>query len=718
VPAQRYLALALAALLLVAYAPVGSAEAPGAPELPDAVFVRHGAKFLAGMEYPRLYMPVEGLDGLVLVSERLDGEGGFLVRVLKATSGGLSVLGPVEAPGAPALATVDDVAGRPALVLVAEEKLSLAKARYTLLVVSLETGEALLRVNLSQLLGLEHNELLSLAYCGGLDLLVVVSGWENTVYAVNVSQGGVAWATSLDPPIMVAGEYLLARDNTLYLYYNNGSAYLYATIDCAAGQVLGVEALPVDGLVYGALAAGDYMVFNLENSRIVAHNPETGELVEIAEVDVASLAGASPSGRYVAVKALWSTPNTPIGYTLIVYDLAQHTTAATLEFPNATLDEVAWSPSEEYLVYKLSPLATQPGAPMAAAGVVDLAAGEVIGELEAKSTIAMAWHGETLYVATGSARSYVNLTAYNVSAGSLNLAHTQIVPHTGNVDYLAAFDGPRLVLVAFDVTDENLEYVYRIYGYQLDPAQPEIVVQSQDLVVAVADPAGPGPYNVSKKVSFRLAQGPELTLTINMRAWKGHIIVYRNAGGESYEYRDYGLLVEVAGGTIQVSTPVAAEANVTIKTIVPARPQLLAYGTPLDVTPDTGPGRVSLIANLAGATITLPQGLLALFPAPYQWNVSDALASTKLPPDAVTVEVIVAPEGEAPATQPTEAPTTQAPTTAQTETTTGDQEETPAEAGEATATGQEDGGGMPAAALAGALIALLAVVVLLLARRR
>jgi len=712
VPTQRYLALAVAALLLVAYAPVGSGESPGAPEVPGFLFVRHGAKFSAEPEYPRLYVPVESLDSIVLVSEDLEG-GGFLVRVLKATPGGLKVVGPVEAPGGPALAVVDyDLAGRPALVLVAEERLSLAKAHYTLLAVSLETGEALLRANLTQLLGLEHRELLSLAYCDGLDTLAVVSGWENTVYAVNVSQGGVAWTASLDPPIGVAGEYPLIKGDTLYLYYNNGSAYLYATIDCATGQVLGVETLPVEGLVYEALAAGDHMILNLENSRIVAHNPETGELVEIAAADQVTIAGASPSGRYVAAKALWSAPNTPIGYTLIVYDLAQHRTAAALEFPNATLDEVAWSPSEEYLVYEISPLATQPGAPLAAAGVVDLATGQVIGEIEAKSTIALAWRGDTLYAALGSARSYVNLTAYNVSPAGLAAVHTQTVPHRGNVDYLAAVDGPRLVLAAFDLTDENLEYVYRIHAYQLDPAQPQIAVQTRDLVVAVADPAGPGPYNVSKELSFALAQGPQLTLTINMRAWKGHIIVYKNAGGEWYERQDYGLLLELAGGTLQASAPVAAQANVTIKTIVPSTPQLLAYGTPLDATPDPGPGRISLIASLADAA-TLPQGLLALFPAPYQWNASDALAGDQLPPDAVTVEVIVA--GEAPATQTTEPPTTTGaatgtPATTQ-DTTTGAQEEAPAE------TSGAGGEGVPAAALAGALIALLAAALLLLKRR-
>jgi len=200
-PVQRYLALALAALLLVAYAPVGSGESPGGPEVPGFLLVRHGAKFSAGMEYPRLYVPVEGLDALVLVSEDLEG-GGFLVRVLKATPSGLKVLGPVEAPGGPALAVVDyDVAGQPALVLVAEEKLSLAKAHYTLLAVSLETGDVLLHVNPSQLLGLEHNELLSLAYCDGLDTLAVVSDWENTVYGVTVPEGRLAWAASLDPPI-------------------------------------------------------------------------------------------------------------------------------------------------------------------------------------------------------------------------------------------------------------------------------------------------------------------------------------------------------------------------------------------------------------------------------------------------------------------------------------------------------------------------------------
>jgi len=306
----------------------------------------------------------------------------------------------------------------------------------------------------------------------------------------------------------VAGEYPLVKGDTLHLYYNNGSAYLYATIDCAAGQTLGVQTLPVDGLVYEALAARDHMIFNLENSRIVAHNPETGELVEVAAGDQVTIAGASLSGRYVAVKALWSAPNTPIGYTLTVYDLAQHSTAAALDFPNATLKMWPGLPGEEYLVYELSPLATQLGAPLAAAGVVDLATGQILGEIEAKSTIALAWHGDTLYATLGSARSYVNLTAYNVSSTSLAAVHTQTVPHWGNVDYLAAFEGPRLVLVAFDVTDEDLEYVYRIHAYQLDPAQPEIVFQSQDLVVAVADPAGPGPYNVSKRVSFTLAQGP------------------------------------------------------------------------------------------------------------------------------------------------------------------------------------------------------------------
>jgi len=718
VPAPRYLALALAALLLVAYAPVGSGESPGGPEVPGVVFVRHGAKLSAEPEYPRLYVPVEGLDSIVLVSENLD-TGGFLVRVLKATPDGLKVLGPVEAPGAPALTVVDyDAAGVPVLVLVAEEKLSLAKAHYTLLVVSLEAGEALLSVNLTQLLGLEHNELLSLAYCEGLDTLAVVSDWENTVYAVNVLQGEAVWATSLDPPIRVAGEYPLVKGDTLYLYYNNGSAYLYATIDCAAGQVLGVEALPVDGLVYEALAAGDYMIFNLDNSRVVAHNPETGELVEVATVDQVTIAGASPSGRYVAVKALWSAPNTPIGYTLTVYDLAQRRTAATLEFPNATLEDVAWSPGGDYLVYELSPLAAQPGAPMTAVGVVHLATGEVIGEIASKSTIALAWHGDTLYAALGSARSYVNLTAYNVSPAGLTPVHAQPVPHRGNVDYLAAFDGPRLVLAAFDVTDENLEYVYRIHAYQLDPASPEIAYQSQDLVVAVADPASPGPYNVSKRASFTLAQGPQLTLTINMRAWKGHIIIYKNAGGEWYERHDYGLLLELTGGALQVSAPITAEARVAINTIIPSTPTMIAHGEPSDFGVYPAKGKLELYTSFKAngpTTKKLPAGLLAIFPAPYQWNASNALASPQLPPDAVTVEVVVTGEDEAPATQTTEPPTTTTGAAAGTE--TGGEEETPTATSEAPVAIDEAGGGVPAAALAGALIALIAAALLLLKRR-
>jgi len=185
-----------------------------------------------------------------------------------------------------------------------------------------------------------------------------------------------------------------------------------------------------------------------------------------------------------------------------------------------------------------------------------------------------------------------------------------------------------------------------------------------------------------------------------MRAWKGHITAYKNTGREWYEHHEYGLLVEVAGGTLQVSAPVAAEANMKIKTVVPAMPQLLAYGTPLDVTPDPDPGRVSLITSLTATTIALPKGLLALFPA---------LAGDRLPPDTVTVEV-VAGEGETPATTTTEAATGTA---------TGGQEETPTKTSEApAATGEAGGeGGVPAAALAGALIALLAAALLLLKRR-